>query len=65
MTILSLLLIIVVCGVILYFVNAYLPMEPRVKNLLNIVVVVFLAILALVFLLGVLGVDTGAHLRLS
>lgn len=52
MPILTILLVIVVIGVILWAINAYLPMEARIKQILNIVVIIFLV----VWLLSAFGV---------
>ncbi len=43
MGLLSLIVIIVLVGVILWAVNKYIPMEPNIKMFLNIVVIVILA----------------------
>lgn len=48
MTLLSLAIVIVVVGVLLWAVNEFIPMEGRIKNLLNIVVVVFVLLWILV-----------------
>lgn len=40
MSILSLLIILVVIGVALYLVNSVVPMDPKIKTILNVVVVV-------------------------
>ena len=34
----------VALGVVLWLVNAYIPMEPMIKRILNIVVIVLLAL---------------------
>jgi type IV secretory pathway TrbL component len=40
MSLLSLVVTLVVIGVLLWAVNTYLPMDPKIKKILNIVVVV-------------------------
>ena len=40
MDLVSLIIILVVVGVILYAVNAFIPMEPRIKQILNVVVII-------------------------
>jgi len=40
MSLLSILLVIIVVGVLLWAVNTYIPMDRKIKNILNIVVVV-------------------------
>ena len=51
MSLLTLIVVVVVVGVVMYLINAYIPMEPRLKQVLNIavVIVVILWILAGVF----------------
>ena len=44
MPITSLLITLVVVGVILWLVNTYIPMDGKIKNILNIVVVVAVVI---------------------
>ena len=39
MPILTILIVLIVAGVILYIVNNYIPMDGKIKNILNIVVV--------------------------
>lgn len=51
MTLLGLVLTLVVVGVLLYLLNAYVPMDPKIKNILNVVVVVAV----IVWLLRVFG----------
>lgn len=40
MSLLSLVVLLVAVGVILWLVNAYIPMEPTIKRIVNIVVIV-------------------------
>lgn len=59
MPILTILIVIVVAGVILWLVNSYIPMQRTIKNILNAVVVIILVI----WLLNVFGVlDSLKHL---
>jgi hypothetical protein len=44
MSILTILLVIVVVGVLLWAINSFLPMDPKIKSILNIVVVVLLIV---------------------
>jgi hypothetical protein len=50
----SLIITLVVVGVILYLINNYLPMDGKIKSILNIVVVIAV-ILWLVRSFGMLG----------
>lgn len=51
MSLLSVVLVLIVVGILLWAVNTYIPMAPPIKNILNIVVVLFVV----VWLLGVFG----------
>lgn len=51
---LSLILTLIVIGVLLYLVNTYIPMDGKIKNILNIVVVIAV-VLWLLNQFGVLG----------
>jgi hypothetical protein len=44
MSLLSILLVLVVAGVILWLVNTYIPMDRKIKNILNAVVVIVIII---------------------
>jgi hypothetical protein len=44
MPILTILLVLVVVGVILWLVNTYIPMDGKIKSILNVVVVVIVII---------------------
>ncbi|MDX9948601.1 MAG: Thivi_2564 family membrane protein [Bacteroidales bacterium] len=52
MPILTILIVLIVAGVILYLVNNYIPMDRKIKSILNAVVV----IVVIVWLLNVFGV---------
>lgn len=55
MPILTLILVIVIVGVVLWAVNAYIPMAPPVKNILNIVVILLLVIWLITLIVPGLG----------
>ena len=40
MSLISLILVLVVVGVILWLINTYLPMDGKIKSILNVVVVI-------------------------
>ena len=61
MSILTLIIVIVLVGVLLWAVNAYIPMDGKIKNILNIVVVVCL-IIWLLKAFGVFGYLSGSHI---
>jgi hypothetical protein len=52
MPILTVVIVLIVAGVILWLVNNYIPMQRTIKNLLNVVVVIALVI----WLLNIFGV---------
>lgn len=52
MPVLTIVLVLIVCGVLLWLVNTYIPMQRTIKNILNAVVVIVLV----VWLLNVFGV---------
>ena len=54
MTLISLVVTLIVVGVLLWLVNAYIPMDAKIKKILNIVVVV-VVILWVLSAFGVLG----------
>ena len=52
MPLLTVLLVLIVAGVILWLVNNYIPMDRKIKNIFNIVVV----IVVILWLLKVFGI---------
>jgi hypothetical protein len=52
MPILTILIVLIVAGVILYIVNNYIPMDGKIKNILNVVVV----LVVIAWLLKIFGV---------
>lgn len=54
MPILTVLIVIIVVGVILWLVNSYIPMQRTVKSILNAVIIIILVIW-LLNIFGVLG----------
>lgn len=54
MTLIHLVVILIVIGVLLWAVNSYIPMDPKIQMILNVVVVLFL-ILWLLQAFGLLG----------
>jgi hypothetical protein len=51
MPLLTVLLVLIVVGVVLWLVNNYIPMDRKIKNILNVVVV----IVVILWLLKVFG----------
>ncbi|HJZ39889.1 MAG TPA: Thivi_2564 family membrane protein [Bacteroidales bacterium] len=61
MPILTVLLVLIVAGVVLWLVNSYIPMQRTLKSILNVVVV----ILVVIWLLKVFGLlDNLRHLTI-
>lgn len=62
MSIVTLIVVLVVIGVILYFINVYIPMDPTIKKILNAAVIIIL-ILWLLQAFGLLGPLESVRLR--
>lgn len=54
MTLISLVLTLIVVGVLLWLVNTYIPMDSKIKRILNIVVVICVVVW-LLYAFGILG----------
>ena len=54
MSLISLLVVLIVVGVILWLINTYIPMDAKIKKILNVVVVI-VVIIWLLQAFGVLG----------
>jgi len=54
MSLISLLVVLIVVGVILWLINTYIPMDAKIKKILNVVVVI-VVILWLLQAIGILG----------
>lgn len=57
MTLLGLIVTIVLVGLVMYLINNFIPMEPRIKSILNIVVIIIL----IIWLLSSFGVLAGLN----
>lgn len=55
MPLIQLVIILIVIGVLLWLVNTYIPMDPKIKSILNAVIIIFVVIWLLWILLGVFG----------
>jgi hypothetical protein len=58
MPLINLVIILVVVGVILWLINNYIPMDRKIKKILNVVVVI-VVILWLLSIFGVIGSLSG------
>ena len=54
MSLISLVVVLIVVGVLLWLVNSYIPMDDKIKKILNVVVVIAV-VLWLLAVFGVLG----------
>ena len=54
MSLISLVVVLVIVGVILWLINTYIPMDAKIKKILNVVVVI-VVIIWLLQAFGVLG----------
>ena len=61
MSLISLVIVLIVVGVLLWLVNNYIPMDRKIKNILNIVVVIAVVIW-LLQVFGVLGSLGSIHI---
>lgn len=55
MSLLTVILVIVIVGVVLYLINAYVPMDAKIKTILNWAVVIIL----IIWLLKAFGLLSG------
>lgn len=61
MSLLNIIIVLIVVGVLLWLVNNYIPMDSKIKNLLNGVVVIFVVIW-LLQAFGLIGSLKNIHL---
>ncbi len=60
MSLLSIIVVLIVVGVLLWLVNNYIPMDGKIKSILNVVVVI-IVVLWLLQAFGLLGSLGGVH----
>jgi hypothetical protein len=60
MSLITVLIVLIIVGVVLWLINTYIPMASVIKTIINIVVV----IVVILWLLSVFGVYDSANLRL-
>ena len=63
MPLISVVIVLIVVGVLLWLVNAYLPMDAKIKKILNIVVVIAV-VLWLLQVFGILAMANRASVGL-
>jgi hypothetical protein len=54
MPIISLIVVLIVIGVLLWVVNTYLPMDPQIRSIINVIVLIAI-LLWLLSVFGLLG----------
>lgn len=54
MSLLHLVIVLIVIGILLWLVNTYIPMDGKIKKILNVVVVI-VVVLWLLYAFGVMG----------
>ncbi len=57
MSLISLVVVLIIVGLALWLVNNYIPMDQKIKTILNVVVVIFV----IIWLLNVLGLLSGLY----
>ena len=62
MSLISVVMVLVVVGIILWLINTYIPMAGSIKSILNIVVIIVVAIW-LLQAFGVLGHINGINIK--
>jgi hypothetical protein len=60
MPLLTILIVLIVAGVLLWLVNSYIPMDHKIKTILNVVVVI-VVILWLLKVFGIFSYLTNIH----
>jgi hypothetical protein len=61
MSLVSILITLVIIGVVLWLINTYIPMDGKIKTILNVVVVI-VVILWLLSAFGLLGSHANMHM---
>jgi hypothetical protein len=64
MTLLGLIVTLVVIGVLLWLINSFIPMDPKIKQILNVVVIIVVVLWLLFQFLpsgGLLNARIGSH----
>jgi len=64
MLLIQVVVILIVIGVLLWAVNTYIPMDARIKQIINAVIVIGVVIWLLFWLLAIVGLVPGGAPRL-
>ena len=62
MSLLSIIIVLIVVGVLLWLVNTYIPMDSKIKSILNAVVVI-IVVIWLLQAFGLIGSLSGVHVN--
>ncbi|MBF0532927.1 MAG: hypothetical protein HQL23_07525 [Candidatus Omnitrophica bacterium] len=62
MSLISLVVVLVIVGVLLWLINAYIPMDAKIKTILNVVVLI-VVVLWLLQSFGLIGDLNGVRIR--
>jgi hypothetical protein len=57
MDLISLLVVLIIVGVVLWLVNSFIPMDPTIRRIITVVVIIFV----IIWLLSALGFLAGIH----
>jgi hypothetical protein len=60
MPLIQLVVVLIVIGVLLWAVNTFIPMDARIKQIINAVVIIAVVIWLLFFLLAAVGLNPGS-----
>ena len=63
MELIQLVVVLIVIGVLLWLVNTYIPMDARIKQIINAVVIIAVVLWLLFWLLAVVGISS--HTRIG
>lgn len=58
MPLVNFVVVMIVVGVLLWLVNTYIPMDPKIKNILNIIVVIAVVLWCLSLFLPIGSINT-------
>lgn len=56
MTLIGLIIVLVIIGLVLWLINTFIPMDPKVKAILNVVVIIILVLWLVQTLFGGFGI---------
>ena len=62
MPLIQIVVLLIVLGVLLWLVNTYIPMDARIKQIINAVVIIGIVIWLLLWLLAIAGINTGVRM---